>query len=196
MDLSNSECIWLQIFIVIFDDFPHYLWMFPLRQKSEVYGHLASVRAYVATQFSSSLQATQCDNGREFDNRMLHTLVSSHVIHFHFACPYISQQNGKTECIICTVNDIVPTHLFQACMPPNFWVEAFHTATYVLNCLPTKTHSLPSLYIGPFNEPWTYDNLCIFGCLCYPNTAFTIPHKLAPCSVACIFLGFSAHHRG
>ena len=58
-------------FLVILDDFTHYLWTYPLRKKSEAFSLLSNFRAYVTTQFSLSLQAIQCDNGREFDNHAL-----------------------------------------------------------------------------------------------------------------------------
>jgi hypothetical protein len=107
-------------FIVILDDFTHYLWMFPLWQKSEVFSLLSNFCNHVATQFSLSLQAIQMDNGREFDNHSLHDLSATHGILLLFSCPYTSPQNGKAECIICIVNDIVRTLLFQASMPPKF----------------------------------------------------------------------------
>ena len=36
----------------------------------------------------------------------------------------------------------------------------------------------------------------VFGCLCYPNLSATAAHKLALRSAACIFLGYSANHKG
>jgi hypothetical protein len=41
-----------------------------------------------------------------------------------------------------------------------------------------------------------YDQLRVFGCLCYPNLSATASHKLAPRSTACIFLGYPSSHKG
>lgn len=38
--------------------------------------------------------------------------------------------------------------------------------------------------------------MIIFGSLCYPNLLSSTPHKLAPRSVPCIFLGYSTDHMG
>ncbi|GKV48803.1 hypothetical protein SLEP1_g55595 [Rubroshorea leprosula] len=42
----------------------------------------------------------------------------------------------------------------------------------------------------------SYDHLRIFGCACYPNLSAIAPHKLAPRSTLCVFLGYSSHHKG
>jgi hypothetical protein len=41
-----------------------------------------------------------------------------------------------------------------------------------------------------------YDQLRVFGCLCYPNLSATASHKLAPRSTACVFLGYPSSHKG
>ncbi|VFQ62925.1 unnamed protein product [Cuscuta campestris] len=56
-----------------------------------------------------------------------------------FSCPYTSQQNGRAERTIRTLNNTVRTLLFQANLPPHFWVEALHMATHLFNILPTTT---------------------------------------------------------
>lgn len=47
-----------------------------------------------------------------------------------------------------------------------------------------------------FHQPPDYSHLRVFGCLCYPNVLPTTPHKLAPRSCRCVFLGYSAEHKG
>ncbi|KAK1683172.1 hypothetical protein QYE76_044020 [Lolium multiflorum] len=44
--------------------------------------------------------------------------------------------------------------------------------------------------------PPAYDDLRIFGCRCYPSTAATAAHKLAPRSLPCVFLGYPANTKG
>jgi hypothetical protein len=36
----------------------------------------------------------------------------------------------------------------------------------------------------------------VFIFACYPNTAVTVPHKLAPQSTQCFFHGYSSDHKG
>jgi hypothetical protein len=55
-------------YLVILDDYSHYLWTFPLRLKSDTLSTLTNFFAYVRTQFGVTIQGIQCDNGRKFDN--------------------------------------------------------------------------------------------------------------------------------
>jgi hypothetical protein len=55
------------------------------------------------------------------------------------SCPYTSQQNGKAEHILRTLNNVTGTLLFQAFMPSSYWADALVTATHLINRLPSKT---------------------------------------------------------
>jgi hypothetical protein len=111
------------------------------------------------------------------------------------SCPYTSQQNGKVERSLRTLNNILRSLLFQACLPPVYWVEALHTATLLVNRIPTKTLSSSTPYFHLYSTQPTYDHLRVFGCACYPNMSSTAPHKLAPRSSLCVFLGYSSEHK-
>jgi hypothetical protein len=95
-----------------------------------------------------------------------------------------------------TINNATRSLLFQASMPPSYWVEALHTATHVLNLLPTKTLQFSTPHLALFGTPPQYDHLRVFGCTCYPNLSATTAHKLAPRSSLCTFLGYSPNHKG
>ncbi|GJR32061.1 ribonuclease H-like domain-containing protein [Tanacetum coccineum] len=141
-----------------------------------------------------SSDAFQCDHGGEFDNNNLLNFFSQNGIQMLFSCPKTSQHNGKSERMIRTINNVIRTLLFQAYLPPSFWVEALHMAAYLLNILPSSAiqNDIPCTKL--FNKQPDYSCLCIFSCLCYLH--LYSPHKLAPRATPCIFLGYPAYHRG
>ncbi|WVZ60102.1 hypothetical protein U9M48_010165 [Paspalum notatum var. saurae] len=74
--------------------------------------------------------------------------------------------------------------------------EAAKEATYLINRLPSTASPAPTPHHALFGTPPRYDHLRVFGCACYPNTSATAPHKLAPRSTRCVFLGYSPDHKG
>jgi hypothetical protein len=152
--------------------------------------------AYVATQFSCTVKAMQCDKGREFDNSSTRTFLLSKGAQLQMSCPYTPPQNGKVERIIRTINNVIRTLLIQASFPRRYWAEGLHTAVYLLNRLLTKTISAVCPHVALFGSTPSYEHLRVFGCACYPNIAVTAPYKLAPRSTRCDFLGYSTDHKG
>jgi hypothetical protein len=183
-------------YLIILDDCTHYLWTFPLKLKSDTFTSLSNIFAYVSTQFGCTMKAIQCDNGREFDNSSTRTFLLTKGALLRMSCPYTSPQNGKAERIIRSINNVIRTLLFQANLPRRYWAEGLHTATYLLNRLPTKTIQAACPHMALFGSPPSYEHLRVFGCTCYPNTSSTTPHKLSPRSIRCVFLGYSSDHKG
>jgi hypothetical protein len=183
-------------YLVILDDCSHFVWTFPLKFKSDTFSTLANFFSFVSTQFSRTIKSVQCDNGCEFDNSSSRTFFLTHGVTLCMSCSYTSQQNGKAERILRTLNNIARSLVFQASFPPSYWVEALHTATYLLNRRPSKTLSQQTPYAALHGSPPSYDHLRVFGCKCYPNTSATATHKLAPRSSLCVFLGYSENHKG
>ncbi|KAJ9566586.1 LOW QUALITY PROTEIN: hypothetical protein OSB04_002552 [Centaurea solstitialis] len=183
-------------YVLFLDDFSHFLWVFPLRAKSEVFSVFKTFRAYVLNQFKTDIQLFQCDNGREFNNQPFLDFFKTHGIKIRFSCPYTSSQNGKTERTIRTNNNILRTSLIQASLPRKFWVEALLSSVHTFNLLPSTTIQYKTPFEVLFGFFPTYSHLRVFGCLCYPNTSPTSAHKLAPRSSACVYLGPSTDHRG
>jgi transposase InsO family protein len=183
-------------YLIIVDDYTHYFWTFPLRKKSDVFLTFTAFHAYARTQFNLPILAIQCDNGREFDNKQVHSFFTKHGTLFRFSCPHTSQQNGKAERAIRTTNNVIRTLLFQASMPPSLWAEALHTATFLINIRPTNAQTLTTPYELLFGLTPSYHTLRVFGCLCYPNITSTTPNKLSPRSTRCVFLGYPSRHKG
>ena len=148
------------------------------------------------TQFKTNIQSFQCDNGGEYNNAQFQTFFSNNGIKVRFSCPHTSQQNGRSERMIRTINNTIRTLLFQARLSPVFWVEALHTAVHLLNILPSTSIENNIPYQKLFHKKPTYDHLKTFGSLCYPNNNHSFLHKLAPRSAPSIFLGYPTNHKG
>jgi hypothetical protein len=140
LDLWTSPIVSVsgsKYYLVILDDFTHYLWTFPLKLKSYTITTLSHFFDYVSTQFSRTVKAIQCDNGHEFDNSSTRFFLLSNSTQLQMSCPYTSPQNGKAKHIIRSVNNVIHTLLIQASLPGRCWAEGLHTTTYLLNRLPT-----------------------------------------------------------
>ncbi|GJT94292.1 ribonuclease H-like domain-containing protein [Tanacetum coccineum] len=184
----------IKYYVLFLDHFSHYLWVYPLRHKSDVLSKFIHFRAYVKNHFNCDIKSLQCDHGGEFDNTALHQLFVTNGISIRFSCPKTSQQNEKSERMIRTVNNMIRTLLFQAHLPPTFWVEALHMAAYLLNILPSTAINNEIPYTRLFKTTPNYADLRVFGCLCYPHLHTN--HKLKPRATPVIFLGYPTNHCG
>jgi hypothetical protein len=77
-------------YLVILDDFTHYLWTFPLKLKSDTFTTLSNFFAYVSNQFDRKIKDIQCDNGCEFDNSSTRIFLLSNGTQLRMSCSYIS----------------------------------------------------------------------------------------------------------
>nr|GEV14366.1 ribonuclease H-like domain-containing protein [Tanacetum cinerariifolium] len=124
-------------YVLFLDHYSQFVWVFPLIHKSDVLSKFVLFRNYVRTQFKCDIRSFQCDHGGEFNNHKLHDLLNTNGIQFRFSCPKTSQQNGKSEHMVRTINNLIQTLLFQANLPPPFWVEALNMVVHLLNILPS-----------------------------------------------------------
>jgi hypothetical protein len=182
-------------YMVLIDNFSNFVWVYPLKFKSETFTTFTKFHRLIATQFNRHIKTFQCDLGGEFDNHAFKNFAQ-HGFLFRFSCPQTSSQNGRAERMIRRLNDIIRSLLIHAQLPPMFWVEALHTATYLHNILPTKRLNFFTPTFALYLRHPTYDHLRVFGCACYPNTSATQPHKLHPRAIRCIFLGYPPDFRG
>ena len=86
--------------------------------------------------------------------------------------------------------------LAKSHLPNTYWVEAFSTAIYLINRLPTSVLDNKSPYQVLLNNEPDFSSLKVFGCACYPLLRPYNDHKLMFRSKRCIFLGYSSNHRG
>lgn len=117
-------------------------------------------------------------------------------ISHHVSCPHAYQQNGSAECKHRHIVEVGLSLLAQASIPLKFWDEAFITATYLINQLPSKIIQHQNPFESLFHQTPNYVILRIFGCACWPNLRPYNTRKLQFHSKQCVFLGYSTMHKG
>ncbi|GJY51597.1 ribonuclease H-like domain-containing protein [Tanacetum coccineum] len=50
-------------YVLFLDHFSHYLWIYPLKHKSDMFGKFVHFRKYVQNQFKCDIKSFQCDHG-------------------------------------------------------------------------------------------------------------------------------------
>ena len=70
------------------------------------------------------------------------------------------------------------------------------TATYLINLLPSKVINYQTPVERHLHEQPDYKSLRVFGYAVWPNLWPFNTRKLAFCSIKCVFLGYSAMHKG
>jgi hypothetical protein len=79
-------------YLVIVDDYSHFYWSFPLRNKSCTARTLETFFAYARTQFGVTIRSLQTDNGKEFLNKIVDALLTTNGTALRLSCSYTSQQ--------------------------------------------------------------------------------------------------------
>jgi hypothetical protein len=111
-------------------------------------------------------------------------------------CPHTYQQNGSAERKHRHNVEVSLSLLSHASMPLKYWDEAFITATYLINRMPSHVIYGDTPFYRVFKEPPNYEFLRSFCCACRPNLRPYNSHKLQFHSNQCTFLGYSSLHNG
>ncbi|KAJ0481931.1 putative RNA-directed DNA polymerase [Helianthus annuus] len=81
-------------YMVLIDNFSHFVWVYPLKFKSETFTTFVKFHRLISTQFNRPIKTFQCDLGGEFDNNAFKQFAQQNGMLFRFSCPQTSSQNG------------------------------------------------------------------------------------------------------
>ncbi|KAK9074377.1 hypothetical protein SSX86_006975 [Deinandra increscens subsp. villosa] len=176
-------------YVIFVDYFSKYVWLYPLKKKSDVSVIFPQFKRLVEKFFSRSIVSFFSDNGGEYLS--LSSFLKSEGISHFTTPPHTSEQNGIAERRHRHIVETGFALLHYAGLPITFWSYAFQTAVYIINRLPTPILHLKSPFHTLFRTPPNYNKLKTFGCLFYPWLKPYTTSKLQPKSQSCIFLGYS-----
>lgn len=132
--------------------------------------------------------------GGEF--RPFTNLVKQLGIEIRHLCPHTLAQNGRAKRKHRHIVETGQTLLAQASMPLRYWWEAFQTAVFLINRLPTPVLSNQNPLEKLTKRMPYYKILKIFGYACYPCLRPYQQHKFQFHTTKCVFLGYNESHEG
>lgn len=110
------------------------------------------------------------------------------------SCLYTPSQISRAKRKHRHITEIGLAMLFHSHVPLKLWVDAFSTATVIINHLSTPLLDGHSPFEVLFGKPPSYSTYHLFGCLVFSCLHDYAPHKLAPRSRFCVFIGYSISH--
>lgn len=148
--------------MIFVDHYSRYVWLYPLKHKSDVLPTFVAFQAVVENYLKSKITTLYTDNGGEF--LALRPHLSKHGITHLNTPPHTPEHNGFTERRHRHIVDTALALLHSAHMPLTYWPFATAATTYIINRLPKVNLNMRSSFETLFNRPPNLLKLRIFGC--------------------------------
>lgn len=147
----------IKYYVVFIDDYSRYSWIYPMKFKHEVFDNFKQFKSLVENAFSTKIKSFQSDGGGEYTKRVFQNFLTTHGISFRSSCPDHPEQNGIAERKHRHIVETGLALLAQSNIPSSFWVEAFQTAIFLINRLPTHVLNNISPYEKLFSKSPAYN---------------------------------------
>ena len=142
-------------FLLCIDDYSRYIWVYPLRAKSEASNHTARLfsefrRTANANRPASApeltIESVHSDNGGELISARFFELCDESTVQRDFAPAYVHQLNGVAERAIGTICQSIRTLLLASGADVKYWAYALDAAVDRHNNLPPQPSKMDKLH--------------------------------------------------
>ncbi|RVX15044.1 Retrovirus-related Pol polyprotein from transposon TNT 1-94 [Vitis vinifera] len=177
-------------YITFIDDSSRKVWVYFLKNKSDVFVTFKKWKAMVETETGLKVKCLRSDNGGEYIDGGFSEYCAAQGIRMEKTIPGTPQQNGVAERMNRTLNERARSMRLHAGLPKTFWADAVSTAAYLINRGP----SVPMEFRLP-EEVWSgkevkFSHLKVFGCVSYVHIDSDARSKLDAKSKICFFIGY------
>ena len=182
-----------EYFLTLLDDKTHYVWVYPLKTKDQVFERFKEWQAEVETFTGKKVKALKSDNGGEYTSNAFQALLKScGVRHELLTIPKTPEQNGVAERLNRTLVETTRALLLDAMLSQRFWAEAISTAAYLSNRRPTTAVEGATPHQAWFGQKPRVDHLKVFGCTGYVHIPKDERGKLDSKTRKSILLGYGS----
>ena len=185
-----------EYFLTFIDDKTRYIWVYILKQKSEVFERFLEWKSMVERSTGRNLKVLHSDNGGEYMSTPFQSYLKKEGIKHELTVPRSPEQNGVAERSNRTLMEAVRAMLFGSHLPQRFWAEALTTAVYLRNRSPTKGNEGSTPHEALMNVKPKVNHLRVFGCVAYSHISKEERHKLDPKAKKCVLLGYGMATKG
>jgi transposase InsO family protein len=171
--------------------------VFFLHRKSEIVDVFKRYKAKSELETGRKLKVLRTDNGKEYVNHRLDSLLKKWGIKHEKTQSYCPQQNGLSERMNRTLMDKARCLLRDSGLPDRFWGEAVRTSNFLRNICPTKCiDGKVPLEIWSGRHP-TVSFLKTFGCKVFAHVPKVQRRgKFDQRGRKCVFLGYNEDRKG
>ncbi|BES91255.1 Hypothetical protein2 [Nesidiocoris tenuis] len=177
-------------FMVVVDDYSHFVTVFLLTSRTEAETNLRSYIARLRADRGIYTSRIRLDNAAEFRSNSFKKFCRTRGIKLEFSVPHSPQMNGVSENIQKTLVTKARCMFADTNLPRHLWGECIRTAAYQLNRCPSTAIGgrLPAeIYLGKTN----LERLRIFGSRVWAHKLPKVADKMDPRAVPARMVGYN-----
>ena len=122
-----------RFYVTFIDDHTRKVWVYFMKEKSEVFTHFQNFKAMAEKQTGKYVQCLRSDGGGEYFSNEFSLFLKKHGIQRQFSCRYTPQQNGVAERKNRHIAEVARALMAEKNMPHYYWAEVVSTALYIMN---------------------------------------------------------------
>jgi hypothetical protein len=185
---THDNC---RYFVTFMDDFTHFVTLYLIRHKSEVFEKFKEYNAMATAHFGLKISRLRRDNGTEYTSKEFLSFCKSQGIIVEPTVAYTPEQNGVSERLNRTLVEKARTMMIESGVSNELWGEAILCATYLTNRSPCSVYKEKETpYERWFKKKPDLSKLKIFGCVAFAHIPKEKRKKLDKKSRKCRFVGY------
>ena len=185
-----------QYFLTFIDDYSRYVWVYPLKSKSQVFEKFVQWKAQVENECGEKLKTFRTDGGGEYCSSEFEQFLLTNGVRHQKTVPKTPQQNGVSERYNRTLVEMVRSMISDSGLSKDFWAECLATAAYIKNRSPSAALVNKTPFEMYFGTKPSVKNFRIFGCEAFAWVPKDERKKLDSKTRKCVFVGYGADVKG